>query len=339
MRDLTVLISFPAPKPTSNPYNSLLMNSLSAEPGVTVRPFLWRTALLGHYDLFHVHWPEILVNGHSPLKKVVRQVLFCLLMLRLRITRRPLVRTLHNLELPRDISKVEIALLRWAERWTTYWVVINESTPIRKDLPHSLALHGHYRDWYAQYPMSQPTAGKIGFFGRIRRYKNAAGLVSAFRQTTDPALTLGVAGVPSSDALTQELVAMAGADPRIHLDFGFLDDAALVRHVSSSELIVLPYPEMHNSGSAFAALSMDRPVLVPENEVNTDLAKEVGDGWVFCYEGELSGRHLEDTLVALRRLPSGSRPNLTRREWPLIARQHVEAYLAALRIAHGRDWS
>lgn len=332
---LTVLMSFPPPRPESNPYNTLLMDAVGARDDVEVLTFSWRRALLGRYDVFHAHWPEILVDGHSPLKKLVRQALFVLLLLRLRALRRPLVRTLHNLELPRGISRREVALLRWAERWTTLWIVINTSTPGPQGRPSALALHGHYRDWYDRHPASAVTPGRIGFFGRIRRYKNAIGLVRAFRELHDPGLSLAVRGMASGADLVDELRAAAGDDPRITLTFDFVDDPALVGHVTSSELIVLPYPEMHNSGSAFAALSMGRPVLLPDNEVNRALADEVGADFVHLYAGDLTGRHLTDALAAVRRLPADALPDLSQREWPLVAQQHEAAYREAVALARG----
>ena len=63
------------------------------------------------YDVFHAHWPEILVNGHRPLKTAVRQVLFLVMLIRLRLRGTAIVRTLHNLELPDGISRRESVLL------------------------------------------------------------------------------------------------------------------------------------------------------------------------------------------------------------------------------------
>ena len=299
-----------------------------------VLTFSWREALFGKYDVFHVHWPETLVSGHSPFKTLVKQLLFCLLILRLRVAKRPIVRTLHNLELPQGISRRQAALLRWAERATTFWILLNDATPIAPDHLHAVVLHGHYRDWYSRFTASEVTPGLVGFFGRIRRYKNAVGLVRAFSQTTDPGLTLRVAGLPSSEELEIDLRAAAADDPRIQLEFSFLDDAALVRHVTSTELVVLPYPEMHNSGSAFAALSMNRPVLLPDNEVNSQLAAEVGSEWVIRYPGELEAEHIEGALAQVRTIPAGSVPDLSQRDWPGIAAQHVAAYEKAIATTH-----
>ncbi|WP_043534042.1 hypothetical protein [Actinomyces polynesiensis] len=329
-RPMTVLMSFPPPRPTSNPYNSLLMDAVAEQPGVTVLTFSWRRLLFGDYDLFHVHWPEILVDGRSWWKKKVRQAFFAAALLRLRATRRPLVRTLHNLELPSGISATERVLLRWAERWTTWWIVINPTEEIPEGRPFDVALHGHYRTWYAKHPAHRPVPGRLGFFGMIRRYKNAVGLVTAFRRTDSPDLSLKVCGKPSTEELAAEITRAADGDPRITLVLDFLDEAALVAQVTDSELVVLPYPEMHNSGSVFAALSLDRPVLVPDNEVNRRLADEVGHEWVLMYSGELSGEHLEQGIERVRSTPAGTRPDLAQRDWDVVAAHHVRAYRHAL---------
>ena len=327
---LTVLMSFPPPRPTSNPYNTLLMDAVAAQPDTRVRTFSWKRFLVGGYDVFHVHWPEILVNGQSYPKKKVRQLLFALGLLRLRITRTPLVRTLHNLELPRGISWSERTLLRWAERWTTHWIVINPSGEVPAGANVSIALHGHYRPWYAKYPKSERIDGRFGFFGMIRRYKNAVGLVKAFRELPGDDVSLRVCGRPSSDELAGEIRDAAGDDPRVDLVLDFLDDQDLVTHVTASQLIVLPYPEMHNSGSVFAALSLDRPVLVPDNEVNRQLADEVGADWVLMYDGDLTSDALADGLRRASALDDDARPDLSTRDWDVIGADHVAAYRAAL---------
>ncbi|MGY1779064.1 glycosyltransferase [Geodermatophilus sp. SYSU D01036] len=333
-----VLQSFPRPRPTTNPYLVQLGRSLAALPDVRVLTFSWRRALLGGYSVFHVHWPEILVSGTGPLRKAVRQVLFAALLLRLRATRTPLVRTVHNLELPRDISRREVALLRWAERWTTLRIRINEQTPLPDGAAGVTILHGHYRDWFAPHRRSTARPGRLAFVGQLRRYKGVDRLVEAFAATagrTPEDLELRVAGNPSTPELGAELAGLAAGDPRVSVSLGFLEDADLVGEVTSAELVVLPYREMHNSGGALAALSLDRPVLVPDNATNTRLAEEVGAGWVHRYGGELTAGHLLDAVAALRAAPPAAAPDLSRRDWDRAGESHAAAYRQALRALHG----
>lgn len=333
-KDRTFIVqqSFPRPRPTTNPYLVMLARSIASQPGVALRTFSWRAALLKRSDVFHVHWPEILVSGHSPLKKAVRQVLTLLLIARLAVTRTPIVRTLHNLERPSGISRREHLLLGLLERRTTLWIRLNDETPEEAGKDYDTVLHGHYRDWFEDFdkPASEP--GRLGFVGLIRRYKGVEELVQEFHDVPGDA-TLHVAGRPSTDDLAARLASLAGDDPRISLDLRFLDDADLVTSVSRSRLVVLPYREMHNSGGVLTALSLDRPVLVPSNAVTERLADEVGPGWVHRYEGELRAADITRALAAA---DSGSgRPDLSARDWSEAGRRHVEAYRRAVELVRG----
>ncbi|RIJ55722.1 glycosyl transferase, partial [Clavibacter lycopersici] len=297
-----------------------------------VRTFSWPSALLRPYDVLHVHWPEILVSGHGPLKRLVRQALTLLLVARLAVTRTPLVRTLHNLELPDGISRRERAILRLMERRTTLWIHLNEDTPQRRDRLHETIVHGHYRDWYARHPQPDPVHGRLGYFGLIRRYKGVDRLLRAFRGMPEDA-SLRAGGRPSSAELASSLEDLAAGDDRIALDLRFLDDAEVVDIVRSAELVVLPYREMHNSGGALTTLSLDRPVLLPQNHVNQRLAEETGPGWVHQYAGELTAEAIQAALAAVRAMPASARPDLSRREWPEVGERHVAAYRRAAALA------
>ncbi|WP_317229090.1 glycosyl transferase [Clavibacter sp. MX14-G9D] len=334
-RPFVVQQSFPTPRPTTNPYLVMLGRSIARQEGVAVRTFSWTSALLRPYDVFHVHWPEILVSGHSPLKQLVRQGLTLALVARLGLTRTPLVRTLHNLELPDGISRRETLLLRLLERRTTLWIHLNEDTPEREDRPHETILHGHYRDWFAAHAMAAPVPGRIGYFGLIRRYKGVDRLLRAFQGMPGSA-SLQVGGRPSSSELAATLTDLARGDERIALDLRFLDDAEVVDLVRRSELVVLPYREMHNSGGALTTLSLDRPVLLPANRVNDRLAAEMGDAWVNRYEGELTAEHIIGALARVRALGPDARPDLGRREWPEAGARHVAAYRRAVALAGRR---
>jgi beta-1,4-mannosyltransferase len=338
-RGLVVLQSFPAPKPTTNPYLVLLAESLRAVPGVTVKTFAWRTALFGRYDVFHTHWPEILVTGHGPVKTLAKQVLTAALIARLWVTRTPLVRTVHNVGEPEGLSRVQRMLLERLERRTTLRIRLNPTTDIPSG-PFVTIPHGHYRDWFARYPARESVPGQLGYFGLIRRYKGVEGLLTAFRGLGSAGLALGalslrIGGHPSSTELAEAVRGLAADDPRIALRLTFLSDGEVVELVTSSELVVLPYRFMHNSGGAFAALSLDRPVLLPDNAVNRLLAEEVGPGWVRLYAGELTGDALVAALSELRAGRPGGRPDLGARDWKRAGADHVAAYRRAIAEAKG----
>lgn len=335
-RDLVVLQSFPAPRPTTNPYLAQLRASLDATPGVRVETFSWRAALTGHHDVFHVHWPEILPEGSTPARAALRRVLAWLLVARLRVRGTPVVATVHNLRAHESSPDRRSLFLQALSARTVLRVRINAATRLGDDQPSVLVPHGHYRDWFARYPEPATVPGRVASVGLLRPYKGTDVLLRAFAGTRAemPDASLVIAGRPSTPRLADELRDLADADDRVHLDLRFLPDDDFVREVGRAELVALPHRDMHNSGGALAALSLSRPVLVPDNEANRLLAAEVGPGWVHTYSGELDAGHLVGALRDLQARPPARPPDLSGREWDAAGSAHLAAYRRAVGLAH-----
>ena len=328
-RPIVVQQSFPEPRSTTNPYIVMLRESLAATPGLHVRTFSWWAALVGRYDVFHVHWPEILVSGASPLKTLGRQVLTVALLLRLRLTRTPLVHTLHNPGPPRGGSRRSNAILAALGRQTSLVILLNSTTSPPPGLPSETIVHGDYRQWFARYDKPTARPGQFGYFGLIRPYKGVDQLVRVFGELPG-SYALRIAGQPTPE-LAARLTALAAQDTRVDLTLAYVSDEELVRLACESELVVLPYAEMHNSGGALTGLSLDRPILVPANEVNHQLQHEVGPGWVHTYGGRLTAARLLQALTDTRLRPPTARPRLDTRDWDQAGRLHLAAYSRALR--------
>lgn len=339
-RPVRVLASFPEPRPTTNPYIVMLKEAVQARDDVALDTFSWRRALTGSYDVFHAHWPEILVNGHSPLKKAVRQALFVAAMLRWRALGTAIVRTAHNLELPQGITRREQMLLRWFERRTDLRIRLNDVTDVPGEV--ETVPHGHYVDWFSTRGDAsiRPVPGRAVYVGLIRRYKAVDTLVGAWADLPAGAEVerLVVAGAASSDDLLQQVTDAAHGDPRVEIRPGFLTEEALADLVRSATLVVQPAPAMHNSGTVLAALSLGRPVLVPDNEVNRRLAAEVGPGWIHTFAGDLTAADLERAVreAASTLADPAARPDLSLRDWDRSADGHARAYRRAATLAHGR---
>ncbi|MFD2797253.1 glycosyltransferase [Promicromonospora vindobonensis] len=323
-----VLTSNPEPRSTTNPYITMLTAALRRTPGVEVVTFSPRAALFGRYDVVHLHWPETILGlgGRRSSARLARWVLTALLLARLTLTRTPVVRTVHNVEHPADAGPLQRLLLRWFDRLTTHRILLNDRTECPG--PTTTIPHGHYRDWYTG-PRSPVVPGRLQYVGLVRRYKGVEGLVEAFRSIVDDSLTLGIAGAASAPELAATVSALADGDPRVTLRFDFLSDDELVAAVTAAELVVLPYRFMHNSGTVLAALSLDRPVLVPDTAVNADLATEVGPGWIHTFTGDLTGPDIEAALSAAR-APRAASPDLGAREWADAGHAHLAIYRLAL---------
>lgn len=331
---IRVMQSLGAPRPTTNPYNKMLDEALGTTEGLEHLRFSWKTALFGRYDAFHWHWPEAKLHGSTWWKSTGKFLLTAALVARHRLSRRiAVVRTVHNIELPDD-NAPRLWLLRSIDRHTDYRIVINETTPLPPGTPHSLILHGHYRDWYAAFPSAERVPGRLGSFGGVRRYKGLEGFIDAYAEavTIEPTLSLKIGGRPSTPELGDDLRERTSGLPAVELHLDFLSDAELVQLATSSELIVLAYRFMHNSGSVLAALSMARPVLVPRNEANEALAREVGAEWVLLYDGDLDAAAVVEAWRAASTLTGA--PDLSRREWADAGRAHRDAFREG--VAHKR---
>jgi len=327
---IRVLQSFPRPGSATNPYLTQLVESLPDD--ITILWWSWRAALFGRYDILHVHWPELLFRRDDPRRTFAHQCLFVLLMLRIAMTRIGLVRTVHNPSPHEKGSPFEGLLLRWCDRRTALWIALNDSTPIPPGQPSVVIPIGHYRNLYDRMSLPEPVHGRLLYFGLIRRYKGVLGLVAAFGRLVDsPDLTLRILGRPHPEELRNEIEAASRADPRVSAELRYVEDESLVRDIGESELVVLPYTEMHNSAAILLALSLDRPVLAPDTPTTAALAAEVGPGWLLTYRGELDPPGLEEGLRRVRGAARSTHPDLTAREWPALGAQHREAYLAALR--------
>lgn len=336
MHPIRVLESFGPPRPTTNPYIVQLAAQLEREPECELVFFSFVRAIVGRYDVFHVHWPEVVFSGHSRIKTLGREGLTALILARVQISRKALVRTRHNIELPAGLSRRQLFLIAWFERLTTMSIHLNAVTSTVSGEPSAIIPHGDYREWFASLPKQDAVVGRIAYFGLIRRYKGVEGLVAAFRQTNTPGLSLSVSGNPSTVAMQEQLLQSAGGDPRVEFAFRFLPDAELVLAVTSAELVALPYRFMHNSGATLTALSLDRPVLVPDTEVNRLLAAEVGQGWVHRYSGELTADAVDSAIASLRANPPVGKPDLTARSWEKAGERHMRVFDEAVAFKRRR---
>lgn len=333
---LVVLQSFRTLSPSSNPYLSQLVAALPAS--IDTRTFSWPFALRGRYDVLHVQWPELLVRGRDRRRTALRQVLFTVLLLVLATRRIAVVRTVHNLD-PHDAGgRIERFLLDRLNRVTTVWVTLNDATPVPTAARHRTIAHGHYRAWFAGYEHPPLVTGRLLYFGLVRSYKGVEALIEAFGGVSDGLLTLHVVGKPDPVALGERIRHSVQADPRITADLAYVPDPRLAQEIGEAELVVLPYTEIHNSGSVLLALSLNRPVLVPEGPTTLPLQQEVGADWVLLFRPPLVPSVITDALDRVRTRQTTGRPDLSAREWPGIAEQLTAVYQEAARVA-GRRYS
>ena len=243
--------------------------------------------MFGRFDVFHLHWPENLISAKNLGRRSTKRLLFAIILLMLRLRSTVVVRTLHNLQPHEDRVWIDRRLIDLADRMTGSWITLNRM-PVLGDSNHvRTILHSDYVAWYEGMPRQAELAGHLCFFGQIRPYKNVLALIAAFREIENPEMSLTVAGRPYSSAMHDAVVAAAAPDRRVTYHLDFLSDAQLIAEITGSELVVLPYSDLYNSGAALLALSLARPILLPSSLAAVALQEEFGTEWVYLDQGPL----------------------------------------------------
>jgi len=323
---IKVLESFPEPRSTTNPYIHLLAAALRSTPSIELQTFSWRTALRGDFDVFHLHWSDPLLAGRTPVSRLGKRIAMALFLTRLRTRRTPVVRTRHNVK-PHEGSLVAMWVERRFDRLTTASIVLNDASAAIP--PATVIRHGHYRDWFEPYARTDRVPGRLAFVGLIRPYKGVEGLIEAYGElaASHPDVSLSISGRPRTEKLGAAIASAVEDLPGVDVSLEYVDDATFVRAVTASSLVVLPYRSMENSGAALAALSLDRPVLVPRNPVTEALREEVGGEWVQLFDGDLTARDLDAALTSAA-LVQGS-PEFIDRDWGDVGDRHHRVFTAA----------
>jgi glycosyltransferase involved in cell wall biosynthesis len=316
MNKFLQILAWPAFK-NRGPYNVLLYRSMQAL-GATVEEFsAWRI-LSKRYDIVHLHWPEYCVNGRGALASLFWSCSLFAAMCWLRLRGSKVIWTVHNLQshlqqhpaIERYFWRIFTALLnayiglteRGAEQ-------ARRRYPSLRSKPGFIIPHGNIRDAYSGVGISREdarlhlgiaqSAKVVGFFGSVERYKGITELVETFSALDDTRAVLCVAGKCYMTPQEREYIEhIAARDGRVRLRLEHIPDADAAAYIRAADLVVLPFREILNSGSAILALALDRPILVPAKGAMTELQQFAGAKWVRLYAGQLTSATLQQHLDA-----------------------------------------
>jgi len=286
--------------------------------GVTVEEFSARRILSKRYDIVHLHWPEYCVNGRGALASLFWSCALFAAMCWARLRGARVIWTVHNLQ---SHLQQHPAMERWF--WKIFTALLNGYIGLTENgaeqarrryralraKPGFIIPHGNIRDAYPGTEISREdarlrlgialSAKVIGFFGSVERYKGITELVAAFSAFDDIRAVLCVAG--KSYLTTQErthIEHIAARDGRIRLQLEHIPEADAPPYIRAADLVVLPFREILNSGSAVLTLSLNRTVLVPDKGSMRELQQFAGAEWVRLYSGELTSETLQQHLDA-----------------------------------------
>lgn len=345
------VLAWPALGPRdSNPYCSLLYGNLQ-QLGVEVDDFRFRRAIFGKYDIWHLHWPDHYLNQETVIRTFIgtNLVLMCLMWGRIRNTK--ILWTVHNLAShSRRHPGFERYFWQLFTRLLDGFISLSSAGVSQarcrfqhlKSLPGFVVPHGHYRTSYpdnigrveARKALAIPPASPLFLFlGAISPYKNVLNLITVFRQSEEQSWRLCIAGQLSPQIPLNKLNEAIGEDPRVLLHIGWVPTEKVQVYFRAADLVVLPFQEIFNSGSALLALSLGRPVLTSAKGALPELQSTVGREWISIYKEELKTAHLAEGMAWALQTDRGAEAPLSSFEWPALAQMTLDAYQAVLKPA------
>lgn len=327
---------------TSNLINDRLYGEIEKNSSIEVVSWSPLRMLLCRYDLLHVHWPENVLNDRIWLRSMFKVCALMCSILWIKLWGRKLVWTAHN-AVSHDGYHPILESVFWRMFIPRLDGIIalsetsmNQVRSLRQVATRTVPLvvpHGNYCGVYentvsrvrAREELGLPLDGQVLLnLGIVRRYKKVERLIELGRK--DPSVHVLIAGKISEGDYEQELRDLAMGHDNIHLQFKFIADDELQLYLRASDLFVLPYDKITNSGSAILALSYDLPVLAPALPCFDSLQKTFGDSWVSTYSGAFSSDTLKAYFLGVADTKSSETVNWGEWEWSAIASKVCKFY-------------
>lgn len=281
---------------------------------------------LRSFDVIHVTDGSIITGGPrtNQREQVRRAKQFVRRIRRGRVT---LVRTIFPNEIANSQSVADSILNAAA----TAVVTLSDEPRLAAGAPHATVIpHSHLRARFLGYPRDEAVVGRA-LLATTKAFGEAdEAILKTFSISALTGWTLRVTGKVPSAASESYARTLAGDPEKFSVVDDLLSDATLVMEISRSEIVIIAAPDSYEGQSRMLlALSLDRPVLVPQTPTTQRLAEEVGEAWVRRHPGPLTAHTLESSLRTLRTDPPIHRPNLELREPNGISERYASIFLSA----------
>jgi len=331
-----------------NPYCELLYTHLERQ-GVRVIPDArfdldWLKARRAEAEVIHLHWiGHLYRHWRGGLYNVLSSSRFLQTLLQLRRLEYRLVWTLHNFA-PHDSrgdlfdASVRRKMLRWCR------VICHCETARRMLDPQGqrenvfVIPHGHYMDRYpntisrdeARRRLGLPGDAKVFLaFGLQRFYKGNERLIRLFDRPGWENRHLLIVGEPLSEDEQRQSREREGRQERanVHYHYRFVPEEEVQVFFQSCDFAVFNFGRVLTSGSVILALSMGRPVIVPDVGCLSEL-KDGREALKFP-PGDLDAlaRAIERSCsLDSEALGAAAKQMASRWDWDSIAKAHAQVY-------------
>ncbi|MFW2512567.1 hypothetical protein ACNI3K_02195 [Demequina sp. SO4-13] len=279
-------------------------------------------------DVVHLHRLSALggARARSGKKRVAVALAFAA---RIRSNGIALVRTWHGAD-ANDAGGRSARLANWIlNRVTTEFVIVDPSTKVPNGASGTLIPYGHYRERFVGYPRSPQVPGRLLCIA-AHLHTSVERFVRDYVEGDVRETTLRVVGSagPARAARLREF-AETGKDS-VSTRIERVSDGAMVMEISASELVVLPNAgELDDLHMVFLALSLDRPVLVPDSPLMRSVADSVGAEWVHRSTAPLDPAVAAEVLSSVRTDTPPDGPSLDGRDREATSAMYADVFRAA----------
>jgi beta-1,4-mannosyltransferase len=297
-----------------NPYTRLYYDDLVSKYDIKVMPYGFLN-LFRRVDIFHIHWPESMLNEKKTIKKLFKLMKFFLILNFMKLKNVKILWTAHNF---RPHAR-------------------NKSYLLSKVIPH-----GHYIDYYSSKSPTNHLKDLfkidssdfvVGHYGLIKRYKNIVLLLKEFRKIKNPKIKLIIGGKIGNNEkeLHNEICKNAKLDERVILYEQFIEDRELIELHGFTDLCIYPYSDIVNSGSVINSLSLGCKVIAPKNKYMSELREKLKEKNLFLFENTFSADFLNKILSHRAfEINLKAKDNLYQYEWEISSDISYKFFLRIL---------
>jgi glycosyltransferase involved in cell wall biosynthesis len=344
------------------PYTYLLIKSLKSF-GTRVIPgrslnFNW-LSLTVLYNIFrhaparilHIHWQHPFFISTNKIGGAVKSLLSMAQLYFAKLIGIKIVWTIHNLHNHQNCL-VDLEL-----RSSKYLAAISDTIIVhcnaaKYDAINALQIkyskkisvlpQGNYKDYYCN-TINRNHAREILeldhtdfiylYFGTIWPYKGVTNLAKTFSAIDNDCTKLVIAGNPRDTKELSAINKVANEDDRINFFPSFISDNDLQTYLNAADVIVLPFREIFNSGSAVLAITFGKPVIAPRLGCLPELLESSGN---ILYEASqpdglsIALKHACEMKESLHKIESCNLEASAIIDWKWIADETTKLYKALL---------
>lgn len=304
------------------------------------------------WDIVHIYWAEWMINRGGNLLRAMADVLRVITELRLAKRRgAKIVWTANNIR-PHESDNLGAVNVLISEIASLADQVICPSQTVldqfQFEYPSIVGADqrvipiGSYRGIYpderrssteARKMLGLPQDARIALvFGMVRPYKNIPNLLRCYEEMigTRGDTFLLIAGKPLNQAMADEIQATCARLKNVRADLRHIGNEEIQDYVRASNCLVIATSFAVTSGSALLGLSFDRPVLMPHRGSAIEIRDNVGEEWLYTYDGGIRSKVLYRAFDIEQ--PAGSPPLEEHYDWAKAGRGYYEAYKSVTRL-------